>query len=310
MMPDETTSPLCVVPPSVSSAPALVIVRAAVAPLHTEARVSSGQTSQALAGQLLMVHDESGDWLRVSGIDAYAAWVHRGYVVTAPRDTLVDIAVGVVAAPWAEPGTVGLRRAERGGAAESGRVGSLSLGCTVRSPTGVRALPLGALVQDGPPGSSGLPREVVESGLAVRFAERATRFPRAAAALARSAAELFVGTSYQWGGVTPWGADCSGFVQSVYRLHGVELPRDAWQQALDGEEVGAGIEELAPADLVFFSDRDDQRITHVGVALGGARMAHVSLGRGGFAVERLDDVRDPYVARLVRQRRAVRRVVL
>jgi cell wall-associated NlpC family hydrolase len=126
--------------------------------------------------------------------------------------------------------------------------------------------------------------------------------------VAASAVPLFAGASYLWGGVTPWGADCSGFVQTLFRLHGVELPRDAWQQALAGAPAPAAVADLAPADLLFFSDRDDSRVTHVGVALGGSRMAHVSLGRGGFAVERLDDASDPYVARLREQWRGARSV--
>src|ERR671938_541848 len=52
------------------------------------------------------------------------------------------------------------------------------------------------------------------------------RFPRVREAIARSAAELFEGTPYQWGGITPWGAECSGLVQSTFGLHGVALPRD------------------------------------------------------------------------------------
>jgi cell wall-associated NlpC family hydrolase len=143
----------------------------------------------------------------------------------------------------------------------------------------------------------------------VALRDRAARFPATAAAIAGSGATLFTGTSYLWGGVTPWGADCSGFVQAVFALHGVPLPRDAWQQALEGDAVSEDASELRPADLLFFTDREDRRITHVGLALGDARMAHVALGRGGFAVEQLGDAADPYVARLVGQRCAARRIV-
>jgi cell wall-associated NlpC family hydrolase len=101
-----------------------------------------------------------------------------------------------------------------------------------------------------------------------------------------------------WGGVTPWGADCSGLVQSVFALHGLQLPRDAWQQAETGRDAGPDIGELRPADVLFFSDRPDRRITHVGIALGDCRMVHLALGRGGYAIERLDDRRDAYVDRL------------
>jgi cell wall-associated NlpC family hydrolase len=205
----------------------------------------------------------------------------------------VEADVGDATQPWAAAGAPALLRAV------NRRATHVSLGCVARSVGGARALPLGALLEG----------DVVESGAAVPLADRGARFPRSAAAIAASAPALFAGTSYQWGGVTPGGADCSGFVQMVYRLHGVELPRDAWQQALVGVPAPARIADLAPADLLFFSDRDDRRITHVAVALGGSRMAHIALGRGGFAVEQLDDASDEYVARLVRQQVGARRVV-
>ena len=114
-------------------------------------------------------------------------------------------------------------------------------------------------------------------------------FPTTADAIGRTAVDRFVGTSYQWGGITPWGADCSGLVQSVFALHGVSLPRDAWQQARAGDDAGRDILAARAADLLFFSDRPDAHVTHVAIALGDWRVVHLALGRGGYAVERLDD---------------------
>ena len=179
----------------------------------------------------------------------------------------------------------------------------LSLGCRARGGDGgpAVAFPLGAWVPDE--------AELVD-GRALERSELRKLFPRQPAAIVRTALELFAGTSYQWGGVTPWGADCSGLVQTAFRLHGVRLPRDAWQQALVGSDAGHGDPTaLHAADLLFFSDREDRRITHVGISLGGAGMVHLALGRGGYAVERLDDGGDPYVAGLVKRFVGARRVV-
>ena len=114
------------------------------------------------------------------------------------------------------------------------------------------------------------------------------------------AATLFAGASYVWGGVSPWGCDCSGFSQSIFRLHGISLPRDAAQQAVafDALDRETPIELLAPGTLAFFTDRDDRQITHVGVMLGSARMAHSSLARAGFTIETFAGNGDEYVARL------------
>lgn len=249
-----------------STTPAQVVVRVAIAPLFAEPRLSSAQITQALAGHPLGVREMRGDWLLVAGRDEYEGWVHRGYV--APAVLPID--------PPAR----------------------LSLGCVVAADSR-RALPLGAWISDD---------EVVESGEAVRRTELAQRFPRDGAAIGRTASSYFAGTSYQWGGITPWGADCSGMVQTVFGLHGIALPRDAWQQAECGRGAGA-LERLAAGDLPFFSDRADGRITHVGIALGGLRMVHLGVGRGGYAVESLDDTSDAYVTALRERFRFARRVI-
>jgi cell wall-associated NlpC family hydrolase len=151
-----------------------------------------------------------------------------------------------------------------------------------------RALPLRAVLAAG---------DVIESGEAIHARDFPVRFPARAEAIGRSAVELFVGTSYQWGGVTPWGADCSGLVQSVFALHGLALPRDAWQQARVGRDAARDILDARPAELLFFSDRPDSHVTHVAIALGDCRIVHLALGRGGYAVEQLDAA-DDYVAKL------------
>ncbi|HKW47285.1 MAG TPA: SH3 domain-containing C40 family peptidase [Gemmatimonadaceae bacterium] len=234
------------------------VVVAAVAPMLAEPHVSSGQVSQQLARHVVSIVEDQGDWLLVRGRDEYEGWMHRGY----------------------------LARGVRGGE-DPGRL--VSLGCVVRSGEGeLRALPLRAVLAPG---------EAVVSGEALHAMDLTTRFPMNAQAIGQSGVELFVGTSYQWGGITPWGADCSGLVQSVFALHGVSLPRDAWQQARVGRDGGRDIMATRPADLLFFSDRPDAHVTHVAIALGDCRIVHLALGRGGYAVERLD-VADDYVAKL------------
>jgi cell wall-associated NlpC family hydrolase len=140
---------------------------------------------------------------------------------------------------------------------------------------------------------------VVESGDALEPQSLAKRFPRTPGAITRTALHLFEGTSYQWGGVTPWGADCSGFVQTVFALHGIALPRDAHQQAEASGTSEIALADLHAADLLFFSERVDKRPTHVGIALDRHRMVHLALGRGGYAVDQLDANDDPYVRSLV-----------
>ena len=239
-------------------------VRSPVAPMHGEPTVTSPMVSQQLAGHTVEVLEESGDWVRACGPDHYDAWIHRGFLTKAPHRT----------------------------ARQSHHAARVSLGCVTRTGHAEkRALPLRAVLS---------PDEIVVSGEVVDSPHLSERFPLTGEAIARSAQAYFEGTSYLWGGVTPWGADCSGLVQSVFALHGRFLPRDAWQQAELGTsiETDASFRSLRAADLLFFSDRADRRVTHVGIAMGDSRMVHLSLGRGGYAVERLDDANDVYLGRL------------
>ncbi len=82
----------------------------------------------------------------------------------------------------------------------------------------------------------------------------------------------FLNTPYLWGGKTPFGIDCSGFTQMVYKLCGYKLLRDASQQATQGE-VLSFIEESEPGDLAFF-DNNEGIITHVGIIMKDNYIIH------------------------------------
>lgn len=96
-------------------------------------------------------------------------------------------------------------------------------------------------------------------------------------------AYMYMEAPYLWGGKSPFGIDCSGFVQMVFKLSGYKMPRDAWQQAEVGDTLSF-VEEAEPGDLAFF-DNDEGKIIHVGIMLGGARIIHAS---GKVRVDKLD----------------------
>lgn len=246
----------------------IVRVRSAVAPMMIESRVSAALASQLTAGHLLTLLDQRGDWWLARGEDAYEGWVHRGYL---------------------EPSS------------GNERDWPVTTGALVRRADGVmRSLPFGARVA---------PDSMLLTGEAYDDDERARLFPPDHQAVAQSAQKFFTGASYLWGGVTPWGTDCSGFVQAIAALHNLLLPRDAWQQASAGERVGVDVLDLLsfrPADLLFFSDRDDRRITHVAMQLTTERFVHSAIARGGVSIESVLNA-DDYVKQLTTQFVSARR---
>jgi cell wall-associated NlpC family hydrolase len=105
--------------------------------------------------------------------------------------------------------------------------------------------------------------------------------------IVRTALE-YVGTPYVLGGTTPTGFDCSGFVRYVYRLHGVELPRNVATQAIVGEPVER--ENIRAGDLVFFRTTGSG-FTHVGIATSRDAFVHAPNSRG---VVRVEPLTSPY----------------
>jgi hypothetical protein len=96
-------------------------------------------------------------------------------------------------------------------------------------------------------------------------------------------AASFLNAPYLWGGKTPFGIDCSGFTQMVYKLCGYKLLRDAGQQATQGEALSF-IEESEPGDLAFF-DNEEGVIVHVGIIMNDNYIIHA---HGKIRIDRID----------------------
>ena len=94
---------------------------------------------------------------------------------------------------------------------------------------------------------------------------------------------IFLNSPYLWGGRTPFGIDCSGFTQIVYRLQGINIPRDAYQQAEVGNTLSF-IDESEEGDLAFF-DNSEGEITHVGIIMNNNNIIHAS---GKVRIDKLD----------------------
>jgi cell wall-associated NlpC family hydrolase len=96
----------------------------------------------------------------------------------------------------------------------------------------------------------------------------------------------YIGTRYLWGGSSPAGFDCSGFVTYVLRNFGISVTRNASGQFRDNG-VHIAQSDLSPGDLVFFSSNGNS-VTHVGIYIGDGEFVHASSARSGVVVSQLN----------------------
>jgi hypothetical protein len=255
------------------------VVTAALAPLLALPDVTSELVSQAPLGALLAVEETGGEWLRVRGDDRYPGWIHQGYLLRGDHAEL---------AAWREDAHL----------ASLGAV--LSLGGQAKL-----AIPLGARLAPAPDGRVRLPDGRVAAVAGGRVAPVGELVVEALAMpLAAWARVFFAGAPYLWGGLTPWGVDSSGLVQTSCRMRGVLLPRDAHRQARAGQPVPAADlgYRFAPGDLLFFAEPAPngpagKAVAHAAIADGEGGVVHATLAAGGVCTSPLSGG-SPEAARL------------
>jgi len=254
--------------------PHTAIVQRDIADLRAAPSTESELVDQPHMGENVRVLGEDGDWRYIQGPDQYFGWV--------PVDHL-DVLSGYGEAFVVAVLLASIRDAPRSNAMVIARL-----------PTGTLIRPMFTSIQQ-PDGSSrriayehppawretrlgrGRSGYVAETDL-VEIEQLPHRYPTADDYL--KTAESFIGVPYLWGGTTALGLDCSGFVQQVYRLNGVALPRDADQQAVLGRKV----EEARAGDLMFFGA---DSVTHVALATSATEFVHAPMKGGVVEHSRL-----------------------
>jgi len=245
------------------------IVRVPWSPLRRDPTHRSEMVSQLLLGEVVeLLGAPLSGWFLVRGPDGYEGVATAGSV----REV-----------------------SERDAAAWIAAADGFSLGTGLRGPA-VPAVfaPWGARLARASHGGFLLPDggrvEAVDAVRIVCGPERALSYPSDPSAAAETA-RGWMGAPYHWGGRIPQGTDCSGFVQSVFGLHGFRLPRDSRDQRDADAALPEDVDHAAegrPGDLWFFA-WDGRPVSHVGICLGGGEMLHASETRGGVAIDRLGD---------------------
>ena len=219
----------------------------ALVPVRIQPGDREEMTNQLLFGDLIFIKGQVKDWLLIQTVDdEYEGWVDRKQVVSLGKDEFTELV-------------------------KEENYYSLELASQVKTEHAENPLifTLGARL----PGYSGGHFRIIGHEYIFEGKTCSTREPATAEQILFYA-QKYAGAAYLWGGRSPFGIDCSGFVQMVFKMGGILLPRDSSQQVEKGETVNF-IHEARPGDLVFFGENDGD-ITHVGIFIEEGKIIHAS----------------------------------
>jgi cell wall-associated NlpC family hydrolase len=119
-------------------------------------------------------------------------------------------------------------------------------------------------------------------------------------------ARKYLNSPYLWGGKSPFGIDCSGFTQMVFRIGGYRIKRDADQQVRQGSLV-KDIQKAQPGDAAFFKNEKD-KVVHTGILLGRNKVIHAS---GQVRIDNFDErgIFNETIGEYTHQYQSVRRIL-
>jgi cell wall-associated NlpC family hydrolase len=258
------------------------VVVANVANVYSGPSQAVELVNQAIVGTELLILESQPGWYNVRLPDQYQGWIEAAHVHVYTDDDPAYPATPQVAE------VKNLFCFVYHGTSVSSRAPALEI------PIGAR-LEVVAEVEDWV--QVALPDKAVrwvQKGDVTNIANGTAR-PRGSCADLVATAKRFLGLPYLWGGTTPLGLDCSGFVQLVYRLNGVPFLRDARIQYTQPGLTVVDREELDVGDLLFFGQNS---ITHVGMYIGGGEFIHATTYQQPIVqISRLDE---PYWTGLYR----------
>lgn len=246
------------------------IVAVSVGNVRTTPRHPGGMASQALMGMVVRLMKKQGEWYYIQMPDRYMGWLESNAM------KLTDEA-GVEA--WKKTSKVivtsyfTMVREQPDASAQPIRD---AVAGDLMKQLGTKGSWVSVELPDGATG-------YIEHSSVEDFASWKKSRKLTAENVEKTAKTLF-GVPYLWGGTSSKGMDCSGFTKMVYRLNGLELSRDADQQAQSGDDIEPGEEfqNLKKGDLVFFGRKGTserpEHISHVGIYLENRQFIHTPGG--------------------------------
>jgi len=253
------------------------ICRVAIAPLRATASDKSEITTQLLFGDAVEVLETADPWYRIkSAYDDYEGWMDFKQLAFVSAEEYGRCLTAQALVPAAVNNTV------------IGEDGSLY------------HLPASSVLPNYADGYCQIGKHRFE----VLFEPH--EIPSVSGENILQLASFFQNAPYLWGGRTIFGIDCSGFVQSVFKLAGIAMQRDAWQQAEQGETVNF-LPEVQAGDIAFF-DNVEGRIIHVGIMLNNSQIIHAS---GRVRIDPVDDqgIYNHELERYSHQLRIIKRII-
>jgi cell wall-associated NlpC family hydrolase len=223
-----------------------------VIPVRKESNDKSEMITQILFGEILQIIEEQDGWSNVKlAFDNYEGWINSKSISKISKDVFDQINSG------------------------SNIVTQNLLNVILKDKNEQIILPAGATLPNFNSNSKTFAINKNQYRISESFLEDKLDII--------SLSKQFLNSPYLWGGKNPFGIDCSGFVQVVYKALGIKLSRDANQQVKIGETINF-ISEVRAGDLAFF-DNDEGNIVHVGIVLNQYEIIHAS---GKVRIDKLD----------------------
>lgn len=220
------------------------IMLLSITPVRREPQEQSEMVTQLLFGEIFYILEETKEWCRISiEHDGYQGWVNRLLVTPIENEDVAPVGQNIVSSLHA-------------------RVFVENTPCPIHI---LRGSILPSFLSEK--------KNFKINGKRYRY-EGDYQANKADLSQIISFAKEMQGTPYLWGGRTLFGIDCSGFTQLIARMGGLELPRDAYQQASKGVSIDS-FKDALEGDFAFFAN-DYDKITHVGILLQNSLIIHAS----------------------------------